>query len=161
MPTATRSRLTITVMARFGRWVFLGIDEKGPNKTKWEHCEVCDEHIRYVHVCQVDGDAKEWRIGSTFGPSLLEASEKLWGAAASEAKRRLQLLLRLQRLEPLEATPDRRWGSHLKPEWLADSITALQNSMDLGFNGLEKLQRRVSLAERHHGLQRMTYGPEA
>jgi hypothetical protein len=40
--------LTIHVMARFGPWTLLRVEDLMRDKSKWEHCERCDEHIRYV-----------------------------------------------------------------------------------------------------------------
>lgn len=52
-------------MARFGPWILLHVEDLMRDKSRWEHCERCDEHIRYIYMCKVDGETKEWRIGST------------------------------------------------------------------------------------------------
>ena len=152
--------LTIPVMARFGRWVLLRIDDLMPNKAEWENCERCREHIRYVFVCQVDGETKEWRIGSTCGPTLIAVSEAIWGDAIKNPKRDLLLLHRAYRLKPFEEGGN-PWGARLGADWLDRFIACISsgetNKYDLArsrrpIENLKYIQSRLLLAERHHQL---------
>ncbi|WP_437831945.1 hypothetical protein [Sorangium sp. So ce1153] len=154
--------LTISIMARFGLWTLLRVEDKSPDKIKWEHCERCDRHIRYVHVCQVDGETKAWRIGSECGPTLVRVSEEIWGKVTATADRDLLLLHRTLRLRPLEAGPN-PWGKHLGPDWVDRFATCLErretDNYDLcagnlrAIQNLKYIQTRLQLAEKHHGLK--------
>lgn len=154
--------LTILVMARMGRWTLLRVEDLLRDKTRWESCERCKERIRYVHVCQMDGEAKEWRIGSTCGPALIEVSKEIWGETAKDAKRNLTLLHRALRLKPLEQQAT-SWGSaKLGADWVDRAIAVLESgqtnerTLQMGIasiaTDLQVIQRRLMLAERFHGL---------
>src|SRR5205814_155935 len=114
----------ISVMARFGPWVLLRVEDLMPNKANWQHCERCGEHIRYVYVCQVDGETKEWQIGSTCGPTLIAVSDAIWDGVAKAVARDLRLLHRALRLKPLEQGPN-PWRGHLGADWLDRFIACL------------------------------------
>jgi hypothetical protein len=166
------STLTIRMMVQLGPWTYLGVDDKGFDQTKWEHCEVedCGQHIRYVHVLKRDDDPdqKEWRIGSTCGPKLEDMSEEKWGVVAKNAARILRLWYRARRLKPLEAEPE-NWGvERLGSDWIDRIISHLergdvQNAKpviglrppdnDLGF-----IQFRLRRAEVFHKLKAFKMG---
>lgn len=153
--------LTISIMARFGPWVLLRVEDLAPDKAHWQHCERCGEHIRYVYVCQVDGETKEWRIGSTCGPTLIKVSEAIWDKVAKAVARDLCLLHRALRLKPLEQGP-RPWGGHLGADWLDRIIECLRagetdkhylaRSGTRRIENLKFIQTRLGLAEKHHAL---------
>ncbi|WP_375765162.1 hypothetical protein NR798_25950 [Archangium gephyra] len=160
--------LSILVMARFGPWTLLRVEDLLSDKSKWEHCERCDEHIRYVHVCQVDGEFKEWRIGSTCGPTLIQVSDEIWDEAAKIAARNLKLLHRALRLKPLEQQPN-SWGvTRLGADWvdkIIDSLKAgqtdkytLQKGQVARHNDLRAIQARLRLAEKFHALHAYKMG---
>jgi hypothetical protein len=149
-------------MARFGPWTLLRVDDLEHDKENWEHCERCGEHIRYVYVCQVERETKEWRIGSSCGPTLIAVSDELWGRVADAAKRDLILLHRALRIRPLEAGAN-PWGKHLGLDWVDRFISCLEkretDKYDLSRNkgrpihNLKLIQSRLKLAEDHHGLR--------
>lgn len=149
---------------KLGPWTFVGIDDKGFNQKNWEHCEVedCGEHIRYVHVVQRDGDTKEWRIGSTCGPKLIEISEEEWGQFAKDAARNLKLLYRAQRIRELEAGPNAIMAQHLGADWVDQFILLLKSGRTDGrtlrfktrapVDDLRVIQVRLHNAEKVHNL---------
>lgn len=116
--------LTIHTMVRFGPWLLLRVEDLTLNTANWQRCERCGERIRYVYVCKVDGEAKEWRIGSTCGPTLIAVSDWLWTEAAQAAARNLMLLHRTLRLKAWEQGLN-PWGSHLGVDWLDRFINCL------------------------------------
>ena len=153
--------ISIRVMAEFGRWTFLRVDDKEADKANWEFCERqgCGEQIRYVHVCQIEGEEKEWRIGSTCGPALMNAAEEIWNRAVKDAAQNLKLLHRLRRLLPLEEGPQKGRLYRDKGEWVTEGTNALTEGRGFRHQQLRILQNRTRLAEKHHGLPAMKFGP--
>ena len=163
------SNLTIRMMVKLGPWMYLGIHDKELDKSRWEYCEIkdCGEHIRYVHVVQREDDPKEWRIGSTCGPKLIQISADVWGHHADEAKRNLKLLYRAERLKELETGPT-IMAKHHGANWVDEIIAVIKSGKLDGrtlpiksstpVNDLKIIQNRLALAEKHHGLQRYKMG---
>lgn len=148
-------------MARFGPWVLLRVDDLMPDKANWQYCERCGEHIRYAYVCQVDGETKEWRIGSTCGPTLIDVSDAIWDGVAEAVARDLRLLHRAFRLKPCEQGPN-PWSGHLGADWLDRFIACLiarktgehdlSGSKYRSIENLKFIQTQLQLAEKHHAL---------
>lgn len=168
--TPGMSTLTIRMMVKLGPWMFLGIDDKGFDQSKWEHCEIedCGEHIRYVHVVEREDAPKQWRIGSTCGPKLIEISEEIWGRVAKEAARNLKLLYRAERMKELEAGPNAVAVQHLGPNWVDPMIAVLKSGNVHGrtltfkvyapVNDLKIIQLRLRHAETLHALKPIKMG---
>lgn len=158
------SNLTIRMMVKLGPWMFMGIDDKGFEQSRWEHCEVdgCGEHIRYVHVVQREDNPKEWRIGRTCGPKLIQISEEVWGRVAKDAARNLKLLLRAERIRQLEAGPNAIMAQHLGADWVDEMIAVLRAGKTDGrtltfktyapVDDLKIIQLRIGRAEKAHKL---------
>lgn len=164
------SDLTIRMMVRLGPWMFLGVDDKSFDQTKWENCEIedCGEHIRYVHVLKRNDDPREWRIGSTCGPKLEDISEAMWGRATKDAALYVKLLHRAERIKELEAGPDAQLVGQLGPNWV-DPMIALLKSGELSrktlpfknysvTNDLQVIKLRIGRAERTHKLKGINLG---
>lgn len=161
----TLPNLTIKMMVKLGPWTFLGIDDKGFDQERWEHCQIqgCGEHIRYVHVCQLDADSREWRIGSTCGPTLIQISEEVWGRVANDAARNLKLLLRAERVKELESGPNAIMAKHLGNGWVDEIIAVLKSGKTDGrtlklktyasVEDLKIIQLRLAGAEKLHKLK--------
>ncbi len=96
--------LTIPAMVHVGPWTLVDLSKS----LEWTNCERCDTPIKEVWTCTVDPAAselltrlegkQEWRVGSVCGPTLLEVSERVWKEETSGTMRRMQLLVKVERL---------------------------------------------------------------
>ncbi len=161
---------TLRRMVRWGPWSFLGVHDKGRSHDRWERCEVedCGKEIRYVHICQLDGEEHQWRIGSTCGPTLMHISEEEWNAAVRHADRDLRLLLRAQRLLRFEHGTETLGTRFLGSDWLEEIIELIQAGSLDGPTRMRKhhghptdlrvIQGRLRNAEKHHALPKFQMG---
>ena len=91
-------------MVRVGPWTLESVQKD----FSWTSCERCGRRIKEVWTCTVDADQvaildrldgqATWRIGSTCGPTLLVVSKDVWKEHTKKTRRRLRLLIKLEKL---------------------------------------------------------------
>jgi hypothetical protein len=159
--------LTIKVMARFGRWLVDRVEDMGVDVRQHARCAmptadgVCGELIRYVHVCRLEGNEREWRVGSTCGPTLVEISAQLYDDRVTKVAS-FDLLARIERLRDLPAETHRRavWVEAAEMVRSGDVHSSkLTAHLTRRYPDLTIIKKRVRLGERQNELGRLSRRP--
>lgn len=144
--------LTIQAMVRIGPWVVRSI-RRADQKIG---CERCATPILEVWHCEVDaesprllelGGKRMWYIGSTCGPTLMLVSEQVWAAETKLVARRLDLVLRLDKVAIAAAAR----GNYPLPEMFAERRRHLVEGT-IAFRLMRNLGAVLAQHERRLGL---------
>jgi hypothetical protein len=144
---------TINAMVKVGPWTVARVEDLDEP----EHCERCGAEITQAWVCTVEADfdglvklngKREWRIGSTCGPTLATVSAEHWKGATKDLHSNIRLMRDILRLEAAA-----RAQGHALPSEIAER-TALLLAGCLDGRPRKRLRFVVTKLSQHLGIRK-------